>query len=188
MAQRLILICCGTTAAMRRSAFPGDDPADARHLARATALAPHLPRVDRVLSGPALRARQTAAALASTVMQEAALADQDFGAWAGRELSAVQAGEPDMLGAWLSDPAASPPGGESFVEVYSRIGSFMAGLLGRKGATVAVTHPAVIRAAILATLGAPPACFARIDVEPLGRTEFRGDGRRWMLRVASLLV
>jgi hypothetical protein len=51
-----------------------------------------------------------------------------------------------------------------------------------KGATVAVTHPAVIRAAILTALGAPPACFSRIDVEPLGLAEFRGDGRRWMLR------
>lgn len=182
MAQRLILICCGATAAMRRGAFPGDEPVDPRYHARAAALAAHLPRVDRVLASPALRARQTAQVLAPAVREETALADQDFGAWAGRDLSSLHETGPEALGAWLSDPAASPPDGESFAHVYGRAGSFMAGLLGEGRLTVAVTHPAVIRAAVLATLGAPPACFTRIDVEPLSLAEFRGDGRRWMLR------
>lgn len=186
MAQRLVFVCCGATAVMRRGAFPEDGPADARYLARAAALAAHLPRADRVLASPAQRARQTAAAFAGPATEEAALADQDFGRWAGKELEAIQAAEPGALAAWLSDPAASPPGGESFAQVHDRAGRFMADLLGGTGTTVAVTHPAVIRAAILATLGADPACFARIDVEPLGMAEFRGDGRRWMLRALSL--
>jgi broad specificity phosphatase PhoE len=173
---------------MRRGAFPRDEPAGERHLASAAALMARLPRVDRVLTSPALRARQTAQVLAPMVKEEAALADQDFGAWAGRELACLQESDPAALGAWLSDPAALPPGGESFAQVCDRVGGFMAGLLGRAGAAVAVTHPAVVRAAILTALGAPPACFSRIDVEPLGLAEFRGDGRRWMLRAAGASI
>ena len=45
----------------------------------------------------------------------------------------------------------------------------------------AVTHPAVIRAAILIALEAPPKSFWRIDIAPASRTvlHFRG---RWTLR------
>jgi broad specificity phosphatase PhoE len=188
MVQRLIFVCCGATEGMRRGAFPRDEPADARYLSRAAALAASLPRVGGVLTSPALRARQTAAAFADLAAEEAALAEQDFGAWAGHELARVREADAVALGAWLSDPAAAPPGGESFVHVCGRVGGFMAGVLERAGAVVAVTHPAVIRAAILTTLGAPPACFSRIDVEPLGLTEFRGDGRRWMLRATGAAI
>jgi broad specificity phosphatase PhoE len=182
MARRLFLVCCGATAAMRRGAFPRDEPADDRYDARAATLADRLPRVEQVLAGPALRAHRTAQAFAPSVTTEPALADQDFGKWAGRGLAAVKMLAPHAFDAWLSGPEAAPPGGESFVSVCRRTEDFMAGQLGRDGTTIAVTHPAPIRAAILAVLGAPPACFARIDVEPLSVTEFRGDGRRWMLR------
>jgi len=167
---------------MRRGAFPLDDPADARFLARGAAAAAHLRRFDSVLTSPALRARQTAEAFASAMAEDAALADQDFGDWAGRDLAGLQETDPAALGAWLSSADAAPPGGESFAQLCRRVDAFMTGLLGRAEETVAITHPAVIRAAILTALGASLACFARIDVEPLSRTEFRGDGRRWMLR------
>jgi broad specificity phosphatase PhoE len=182
MAQRLLLICCAPTAAMRRGAFPLDEPADARFLARGADLATHLRRFDGILTSPALRARQTAVIFAPAVADEAALADQDFGDWAGVGLARLHETDPAALGAWLSDADAAPPGGESFAELCRRVDGFMRGLLGRAGETVAITHPAVIRAAIVTVLGALPACFARIDVEPLSMTEFRGEGSRWMLR------
>ena len=56
------------------------------------------------------------------------------------------------------------------------------------GIGVAVTHAAVIRAAILAVMGASAACFARIDVTPLSLTDLRSDGRRWTLRATGLTV
>jgi broad specificity phosphatase PhoE len=173
---------------MRRGAFPCDEAAEPRYVSRGASVAAYLARVDRVLTSPALRARQTAEAFMPMATEEEALADQDFGEWAGKELAQLQDIDPGALGAWLSDPSASPPGGESFVQVCDRIEGFMAGLLGRSGATVAVTHPAVVRAAILSTLGVAPACFARIDIEPLSLTEFRGDGRRWMLRATGVTV
>jgi len=179
MAQRLIFVCCGATAAMRRGCFPCDEPMDPRYRARAESMAARFPGASRVLTGPALRARQTAEAFGGEVLEDAALADQDFGEWSGKELTDVGTAD---LSAWLSDPHAAPPAGETFGQVCARVRGFMDRLLGGNGLTLAITHPATIRAAILTALGASPACFARIDVEPLSLVEFRGDGRRWMLR------
>ena len=46
----------------------------------------------------------------------------------------------------------------------------------------AVTHPAVIRAAVLLTLDAPPKSFWRIDIAPLSRTVLHNRGHAWTLR------
>ena len=52
----------------------------------------------------------------------------------------------------------------------------------RDGRVVAVTHPAVIRAAIVHALGAPPASLWRIDVEPLSLTRLHHGSGGWSLR------
>jgi len=186
MAQKLILLCCCPTSAMRRAVFPSDDAADDVFLERAGSAAGRAGRFDRVLTSPALRASQTARLFAPEPAPEPALADQDMGEWAGRSLAEIGQADPAGLAGWLSDHEARPPGGEAFAGVYGRAGRFLDDLLGRGGVTLAVTHPAVIRAAILGVLVAPSACFAHIDVAPLGATEFRGDGRRWTLRATGL--
>jgi broad specificity phosphatase PhoE len=48
---------------------------------------------------------------------------------------------------------------------------------------VAVTHPAVIRAAILHSLDAPPKSFWRIDIAPTSRTVLHFRNGRWTLRL-----
>jgi broad specificity phosphatase PhoE len=50
---------------------------------------------------------------------------------------------------------------------------------------VAVTHPAVIRAAILTVLDAPPKSFWRIDIAPASRTVMHYRGQAWTLRTSS---
>ena len=50
---------------------------------------------------------------------------------------------------------------------------------------IAVTHPAVIRAAIVRVLNAPPQAFWRIDVAPLSLTDMRFNGRAWTLRCVA---
>nr|BFE80044.1 hypothetical protein GCM10020093_026450 [Planobispora longispora] len=49
------------------------------------------------------------------------------------------------------------------------------------GRTVAVTHPAVVRAAVVHALGAPARSFWRVDVAPLARVSLTGRGGRWRL-------
>ncbi len=186
MLVRLTMVCSGISAAVRRGAFPRDEPLDARSLDRAPALAGLLGRADSIWTSPARGARQTAGALGLQAVDVAALRDQDFGCWAGRALAQVEMDEPEALGAWLGDPDTAPPGGESFADLARRVASLMDGMLGAPGRTVAFTHAPVVRAAILHAVGAPLGCARHIDVEPLSVTDIRSDGRRWVLRATGI--
>ena len=84
---------------------------------------------------------------------------------------------------WLADPVRAPHGGESIVNLIDRVARWLECLTDDTSPSVAVTHPAVIRAAILLALDAPPESLWRIDSAPVGRTvmHFRED--RWTLRL-----
>jgi broad specificity phosphatase PhoE len=182
---RLFLLCHGSTVATRAAAFPGDEGLDDKGRAAAGALAGRLPAVARVLSSPALRARETVAALGLEAEVEAALADCDHGRWAGRTLDAVAADEPDAAMAWLGEPEAAPHGGESVAELIRRVGGWLDGEMAT-GGVLAVTHAAVVRAAVAHVLGAPAGAFWRVDVPPLSLVEMRRGGGRWALRAMRL--
>ena len=149
----------------------------------AAALAPHIRRPDRTWVSPALRARQTAQALGlAAVTDEAALRACDCGRWTGRSLADVHAqdGEAAVL-SWLSDPAAAPHGGEAFLDVLERVGTWLDSRTQDGGHTIAVSHPEVIKAAIIHAIQALPAAFTRIDVGPLSRVVLAYN-RGWRLR------
>ncbi|HTO83978.1 MAG TPA: histidine phosphatase family protein [Methylomirabilota bacterium] len=181
MTTRLTLICHAATAATRAAAFPLDEPIEAGAPERA----PGLPQAERVWTSPALRARQTAEALGLAATPEPALRDCDFGRWAGRRLADLQAAEPAAVAAWLGDPAAAPHGGESLLDLLARVASWLEARAGERGHGIAITHPAIIRAAIVHALAAPPAAFWRIDIEPLSLTELRRSPQHWTLRATG---
>jgi broad specificity phosphatase PhoE len=180
MTPRLTLLCHASTDAVRRAAFPDDEPLDERGAAQAAA--GRLRAADRSWTSPALRARQTAAALQLSAVPEPALRDCDFGCWRGRRLVDLQIEEPEAVASWLGDPAAAPHGGESILDVLHRVAGWLDERRRDAGHGIAVTHPAVIRAAIIHVIGAPPQAFWRIDVEPLSRTDLRRNGDRWTVR------
>jgi broad specificity phosphatase PhoE len=69
------------------------------------------------------------------------------------------------------------------VELLERVGRFLAAVAGDPAASrLGVTHPAVVRAAVVVVLGAPPAGFWSIDAPWLASTTLTTDGRRWALR------
>ena len=182
----LFLLCHAATQATRQAAFPLDEPAEERDLAPAAALTRCLPSVVRVLASPATCARQTTAALGLTAVQEHALRDCDWGRWRGRTLDEVVAAEPEAAALWLADPDAAPHGGESVAMLIRRVGSWMdANSL--SGRILAVTHPAVVRAAVVHALGAPAPGFWRVDVPPLSVVELTRNAGRWTLRTSRLL-
>ncbi|MDA4635660.1 histidine phosphatase family protein, partial [Escherichia coli] len=158
------------------------EPGEAQNL---QAIAGHLRRAHRVLTSPALRARQTADALGLESVVDAALADIDYGKWAGRTLAAVHQAHPDDVTDWMNNPASAPHGGESIHDFLVRIADWMSAHMHDGGHTIVVTHASVIRAAVLSVLQAPDSAFWRIDVEPRSCTEMSSDGRRWMLRAAA---
>ncbi len=181
MSSRITLVSHAPTLATNSAAFADDEPLDARGASQAAAARGRLLRAVRVLCSSAPPCRQTAEALALDAVVDPVLAEWNLGRWRGRTLDEVAAVERDAVAAWLSDPAAAPHGGESQVALLARIAAWLDSVP-RDGHTVAITHAAVVRAAVLAVLHAAPAGFWRVDIAPLTATEFRGGPGRWTMR------
>ncbi|KAA1248973.1 histidine phosphatase family protein [Mycobacterium simiae] len=163
---------------MSAARFPADEPVNdiGRRQAEAAARLAIRNNTSQ-LAGPERRARQTAELLGFNATTEPRLADIDCGRWRGAALESV---DPEELTAWLTDAAAAPHGGESIVDLIDRVAGWLASLAGN---AVAVTHPAVIRAAILVVLDVSPNSFWRIDIAPLSRTVMHYRSGRWTLRL-----
>ncbi|MEJ0035807.1 MAG: histidine phosphatase family protein [Gammaproteobacteria bacterium] len=182
MAPRITLICHATTRALRSATFGGDDSLDDIGKKKAESLAGSLGRVDQCWTSPAHAARETAVALDLTANPDERLRNCDFGRWEGLRFQQLLLREPRKLVRWIRDPSSAPHGGESIPQVLERVAAWMHERSRDPGHTVAVTHAAVIRAAIVHVIQAQVPSFWRIDVLPLSRTEFRTNGRRWVLR------
>jgi broad specificity phosphatase PhoE len=191
IAVRVTLIAAAATGNQRRTKFPADAPLDAagHRLARQAAMRlprGELPKGERVMIGPTVAARQTAEALGLEGTIALALADCDYGRWAGASFEAIAAAEPEAIAAWLTDETAAPHDGESHRGLRERVGAWLdhvGATLG--GHTIAVTSPAVIRAAIVHAIAATPRSFWRIDIAPLSQTMLSRSNDRWRLRAIT---
>ncbi|MCG5431443.1 histidine phosphatase family protein [Mycobacterium sp. MYCO198283] len=157
--------------------FPVDEPLTAAGRRRAAEL--EVGRFELALAAPERRAVQTAQVLGLSPAVEPRLADLDAGRWRGLALERVPPGD---LAVWLTDPGGAPHGGESVLDVIERVRCWLDAVAGEGARVVAVTHPAVVRAAVLVALDAPPASFWRIDVAPATRTLLHRRARGWTLR------
>ena len=185
MTARLDLIAHGASGATRAARFPEDEPLETSAIAATAALRGRLRRYDRVLTSPARAAVETAEALGLYAEIEPALGDCDYARWRGLTLADVAARDADGFAKWLSDPDATPHGGESLTALIGRVGVLLSGMLAsKKGATLAITHASIVRAAIVSALGAGPMAFWRIDVAPLSIARLSGREGRW--NIASL--
>jgi broad specificity phosphatase PhoE len=177
--RRLLLVRHAPTGATRAAAFPLDEPLDERGLVAAAAVAHALPRSCEVLSSPALRCRQTAAAAGLIATAEPRLAECDFGTWAGATLAEVHADDPAGAGAWMMDPGAAPHGGEPLRAFAGRVAAWLDDQAEGDGAAAAITHAGVVKAALVHALRAPIEAFWRIDAAPLSVTELHAHDGRW---------
>jgi len=178
--RRLFLVRHAATSATRAAAFPVDEPLDDRARSEAAALADAVPARLDVLCSPALRTRATAeAARLGDPRIDPALAECDFGAWAGRTLEEVGATDPGGVGAWMTDPESRPHGGESLGSFAARVADWLDGQAELDGGAVAITHGGVVKAALVHALGAPLEAFWRVDVAPLALTELHAHDGRW---------
>lgn len=187
MAARITLVCHATTRALRAATFGGDEPLDDVGRTQAEALKGVLGRVDQCWSSPARPAAETAAALGLSPVADARLRDCDYGRWTGRKFQQVLLKEPRKLVTWIRNPESAPHGGETIPQVLARVVDWMGDPARLKGHTVAITHAAVIRAAIVHVMQAELRSFWRIDVTPLSRTDVRTNGRRWVFRAMTPL-
>ncbi|PTE08222.1 histidine phosphatase family protein [Mesorhizobium helmanticense] len=181
-ATRLTLVCSGITHRMRKAGFPLDEPLEKRSIELARLLAQHVPKANRVLVAPSLRAQQTAHLMGLCAAVHHSLRDQNYGVWEGKMPDEVEAVQPGSLAAWRADPAYRPGGGEPLTEVATRTARFLDSMRTAGGQLIAVTHPAVVRTAMIHILAAPLTSYWRIDTPPLSLISLYSDSTRWVLR------
>lgn len=180
-ATRLTLICHALTPLQKRGRFPDDESVAMDWENAALSLAARYKSNVRWVSAPEARARQTAGLFGTDPAIEEALRDGDFGDWKGQDISQLNS---EKLLEWMTDSASAPHGGESVEQICARVAHWMKTLETQPGHVVAITHPFVIRAAMLYVLQFPVSMFYRIDVEPLSATELRFN-TVWRLRLET---
>jgi broad specificity phosphatase PhoE len=187
---RVLLIRHAPTAATRRHAFPADEPLDERAREQAAGLRGRV-AADRLVSSPAARCRQTAAALAPddiTVETSSRWAELDFGAWAGRTMQQVWADDQESLSPWLEDPTCAPTTGEPLRALAERVAVALDELREPAVTTAVVTSAGPIKIAVLHALGAPLSGVWKLDVAPCSVTTLhaRPDGG-WTVRSVNVI-
>lgn len=181
---RLTLICHARTIAQKLARFPTDEPVE--NLAvPSDAFRARLAVTRRLVCAPELRTQQTAAWFGVDAQIDQALRDCDWGRWHGQSIKDLQANENQALQAWLADPEAAPHGGESVRQLTQRVAKWLDAIAATAGHVVAVTHPFVMRAALMQVLQG--AAFNAIDIEPLAMIDLRFNGI-WRLRLPGMAL
>lgn len=146
------------------------------------------------VSSPLRRAVQTLDAMLAvrggdgiTPVMEPGLAEQDFGAWEGQPADRVWGGLAREL---RDDPASiTPPGGESFHQLHSRVAEAIdrLTLAHRGGRMVIVAHAGSIRATLACALALAPGAALRlvIDVLSISRCDHFPDSGAWRVQFVN---
>lgn len=142
--------------------------------------------VSRVVSSPARRCRETAAALwpGVTVNEDARLWEQDFGSWEGMALAEL----PD-LGVMGGEELArsAPHGGESFAALCARSIPALEELAAGGGRVAVVAHAGTVRAGLARAIGGAGAALA-FRVAPLSLTVIDAAPSGWSVAGVNLSV
>ncbi|TVP71371.1 MAG: histidine phosphatase family protein [Rhodobacteraceae bacterium] len=152
-----------------------DVPADLQDTAALARTAQALHHVRHVVTSPAQRCRQTAAALFPALDPPAdpRLWEQDFGVEDGLPYADL----PDLGPLPLDVLAArQPDGGESFAQMVARVGPALQALALRGGSVAVIAHAGTARAGLALATGCVPAALA-FEIAPLSLTRLRAyDG------------
>jgi probable phosphoglycerate mutase len=151
-----------------------------------------LPRIDAVYASPLERARETAAPIATArglkVQTSRGLLECDFGDWTGAELKKLMK-LPEWGTVQRSPSGFRFPGGESFLEMQTRIVGAVRQLVERHtgGVIVLVSHADPIKAAVAQALGTHLDLFQRIVISTCSVSSvLYGMGAPVVLTVNSL--
>lgn len=181
----------------RFSGLGGSDPALSRlGEEQAMALAAELVSrggIERIVSSPLQRTRQTAAIASASlnlpVDVDDGLAECNFGEWDGLTFTEVRERWPDELEAWLESADVSAPGGESFNDVRARVLAARDRILkDSAGQTVlVVAHVTPIKAMVTDALDAPLHSIYRMELAPCSLTTLSwfADGNASMFGFAE---
>ncbi|HEX9683905.1 MAG TPA: histidine phosphatase family protein [Acidimicrobiales bacterium] len=170
MNHEVVIVRHGRTDANARRLLAGriNPPLDTTGWEQVRRVAARLTDVDRVITSPLDRARQTAEVIAEAAcvdtIDDSRWIELDYGDWDGRAIDDVTKEE---WAAFRGDPTFAPPGGESLSELSERVGQALGDLASHRpvaGVTVVVTHVSPVKAAVAWSLGAGPELTWRIFV------------------------
>jgi glucosyl-3-phosphoglycerate phosphatase len=163
--------------------------------AQAAMVAPEVAQLgpDRIISSDLRRAVDTAevvgAAANLPVKLDPRLRETNLGEWQGRTVAEIEADYPGAIAAWRSDPAWTPPGGESRIEVVRRARPVVDELDEEyadnpEGIVVMVAHGGMIAGLVCGLLGLPTSTWPSIG--GMGNCRWaslarRDDHPRWRL-------
>jgi broad specificity phosphatase PhoE len=184
---RVTLIAAARSSSLLAERFDDDRPLDQAgwdEVQRvAHALVP-LAAAELRYCSPTPRSRATGDALGLAPLAQPALRDCDMGRWRGLTLGEAMAREPEAVDAWLTDPYSAPHDGEPLLAFIQRVGDWLDTRPADDGGRiVAVAEPAVVRAALVYALKAPPSTYWNLDVRPLSTATLAGRAGRWNLRL-----
>ncbi|KUM71871.1 histidine phosphatase family protein [Streptomyces griseorubiginosus] len=186
MQLRVTFVAAARSSSLLTERFEDDRPLDQAGWDQVLAVAPELlplAAAELRYCSPTPRSRATGDALGYAPLVQLALRDCDMGRWRGLTLGEAMAREPESVDAWLADPRSTPHGGESLLAFVARVGEWLdTRPMEDGGRVVAVVEPAVVRAALVYVLKAPPSTFWNIDVRPLSAITVTGRAGRWNLR------
>ncbi|MEC4749291.1 alpha-ribazole phosphatase [Methylomicrobium sp. Wu6] len=126
---------------------------------------PELPADCRVFSSPLTRCLQLAETLSTNVTADERLLELNFGDWEGLRFNEIEA---DLLKEWTANfVEIAPPEGESFTDLYERLGDFWRDILQQSHEQVLiVTHAGAIRALLARVLTLPLANAFQLRIDP----------------------
>jgi probable phosphoglycerate mutase len=181
---QVVLVRHGATAwTGQRYCGRSDPPLHAAGLAAvaslAASIAPTLPPHVWIVSSPARRARQTAAAIADAVGLDDAdvLVDErwveaDLGIAEGRTFDELAALLPDLAASLAGgEPAIDWPGGETAAALAARVEAAWDDVVSRAVPTVVVSHAGPLRHALGLALARPPATGELLEPATAARVD-----------------
>ncbi|MFG2116212.1 histidine phosphatase family protein [Streptomyces sp. NPDC048718] len=189
MALRVTLVAAARSSSLLAERFDDDRPLDEAGWYEVQLAAPRLIPLGAAelrYCSPTPRSRATGVALGYAPLAQPALRDCDMGRWRGHTLAEVAAVEPAAVEAWLADARSAPHGGEPLLAFIIRVGGWLDSRPTDDGAIVAVAEPAVVRAALVFALKAPPPAYWNVDVRPLSTITLTGRPGRWHLELAAV--
>jgi broad specificity phosphatase PhoE len=171
----LIIIRHGRTEAnatgrlLGRLDVPLDDLGERQAAQLAASLLATTDRIDRVVSSPLRRARQTAECLGLPVEIDDRFIEVDYGEYDGVPMADIP---PDVWQLWRSDGTFTPPGGESLATLQQRVSGALDDLAeaARSENIVVATHVSPIKASVAWALGVGDEVTWRLFVQPASIT------------------
>lgn len=117
--------------------------------------------------------------------------EMNFGKWEGLTWKEVELEYPEDARAWAKlFPHHRPPGGESFLELQSRVTEQLEqlGEHAEAGCTLVVTHAGFIRTAVARILGAPDERISRIGQNYGAVTTLEKVGNQWTVTALNVTL